>query len=311
MNLREELITCESYKGICDYVYKVGDEPKAGLVHVNMEEIPSFFEAIKGRPDKYILVSTCSDFGLCLQAENPVYADMPKWARMMMKPELGYSPVFIEPRCNVKACKTNDKYSVKCYSYTAFTFPKIPDNIVHWYTSNANLYDDRVTVLPFGISAGSADTLFAQMQKNVGRVKDENKLLYINWQNYTVDRFELKENYKSKAFEWVTIVEKAKPYAEYLEEMSEHTFVMSPQGNGIDCYRTLESIYLGCIPIVNATAATDQLTQGIGTMLVGRYLNEIHPGMLKQMSEKIQAGIGPMATLSFWKKSFEEARKTL
>lgn len=313
---RTDIITCESYKSICDHTYSVTENLaniQAEVIHVNMEEIPHFFEALKEFPKKkFILVSTCSDFGLCLQAENPVYADMPKWARMMMmRPELNYSPVFIEPRCNVKACRASDKYSVKCYSYTAFTFPEIPSNIVRWYTSNANLYDERVVVLPFGISAGSADTLFEQMQKNVGKPKSEAKLLYINWQNYTVDRFELRENYKSKDFEWITIVDKAKPYKDYLEEMSQHPFVLSPQGNGIDCYRTLESIYLGCIPIVNANAAMDQLTQGIGTMLLGRYLNEIHPGMLKQMLTQIQPGIGPMATLSFWKQSFEDARKTL
>ena len=32
--------------------------------------------------------------------------------------------------------------------------------------------------------------------------------------------------------------------------MKEYAFVLSPAGNGIDCYRTWESLILGCIPIV-------------------------------------------------------------
>ena len=32
--------------------------------------------------------------------------------------------------------------------------------------------------------------------------------------------------------------------------MSCHKFVLSPPGNGIDCHRTWESLYVGCIPIV-------------------------------------------------------------
>ena len=39
------------------------------------------------------------------------------------------------------------------------------------------------------------------------------------------------------------------PY-EYLELVSQSKFVLSPPGNGPDCHRTWESIYLGAVPIV-------------------------------------------------------------
>jgi hypothetical protein len=32
--------------------------------------------------------------------------------------------------------------------------------------------------------------------------------------------------------------------------MSKCKFVISPPGNGIDCHRTWEALYMGCIPIV-------------------------------------------------------------
>jgi hypothetical protein len=32
--------------------------------------------------------------------------------------------------------------------------------------------------------------------------------------------------------------------------MSKCKFVISPPGNGIDCHRTWESLYMGCIPVV-------------------------------------------------------------
>lgn len=40
------------------------------------------------------------------------------------------------------------------------------------------------------------------------------------------------------------------PY-EYLELVSQSKFVLSPPGNGPDCHRTWESIYLGAVPIVH------------------------------------------------------------
>ena len=44
-----------------------------------------------------------------------------------------------------------------------------------------------------------------------------------------------------------------KPY-EYLNLVSKSKFVLSPPGNGPDCHRTWEAIYLGAIPIVHASA---------------------------------------------------------
>jgi hypothetical protein len=43
------------------------------------------------------------------------------------------------------------------------------------------------------------------------------------------------------------------PY-EYLELVSRSKFVLSPPGNGPDCHRTWESIYLGAVPIVLESA---------------------------------------------------------
>jgi hypothetical protein len=36
----------------------------------------------------------------------------------------------------------------------------------------------------------------------------------------------------------------------YRKTLSEYMFVASPSGNGVDCHRTWEALYLGVIPIV-------------------------------------------------------------
>ena len=36
----------------------------------------------------------------------------------------------------------------------------------------------------------------------------------------------------------------------YLQEIADHTFVISPPGNGYDCHRTWEALYIGATPIV-------------------------------------------------------------
>ena len=43
-------------------------------------------------------------------------------------------------------------------------------------------------------------------------------------------------------------------YFEYLMEMKHFKWVCSPKGNGADCHRTWEALYLGSVPIVKATS---------------------------------------------------------
>jgi hypothetical protein len=43
----------------------------------------------------------------------------------------------------------------------------------------------------------------------------------------------------------------------YFEKMNAYSFVASPEGNGPDCHRTWEALYLGCIPIATRNAFID------------------------------------------------------
>src|SRR5688572_3609312 len=198
MNInKDDIITCESYKGICDYIYKAEDtDPAPGLVHVNLEEIPQFFKAINGNGRDYVVVSSCSDFGLTYQEYSPVWYDARRWALMQINEKMGYQTAVIEPRCDLDRCRIEDKYSVKCYAYTAYTFNEIPDNIRHWFMTNSgitNSMDERITVIPFGVAGSSANTIYEAAQE----FKDLPKLdsVYINWMNYTWDRYEIKQFY--------------------------------------------------------------------------------------------------------------------
>jgi hypothetical protein len=46
------------------------------------------------------------------------------------------------------------------------------------------------------------------------------------------------------------IVAKNRSYPEYLADMKQCAFVVSPAGFGIDCYRHWEALFVGCIPIM-------------------------------------------------------------
>jgi hypothetical protein len=44
-----------------------------------------------------------------------------------------------------------------------------------------------------------------------------------------------------------------KPHEQYLADLCRSKFVLSPRGNGLDCHRTWEALYMGAIPIVPST----------------------------------------------------------
>ena len=52
----------------------------------------------------------------------------------------------------------------------------------------------------------------------------------------------------------VKILQSFKHPYEYLKLVSQSKFVLSPPGNGPDCHRTWESLYLGAVPIVHESA---------------------------------------------------------
>lgn len=311
-----DIITCESYKGICDYIYSPDNlSPESGIVHVNMEELLAFFSAISNYPDrKYVVVSSCSDFGLSYQEMNPVWADMSKWARMMATPELEYKQACLSPRCDIDRCKLTDLYSVKCYAYTAYTFNKIPDNVVHWYMTSARISPEsepRITIIPFGVAPNSAKDIMEVAEETQGKKVDSK--IYINWVNYTVDRLEIKENYRlQKAYlrrEDVVIVDEAKPYKDYLRDLYNYHLILSPEGNGVDCYRNLEALYVGAFPIMMPNHVSINLSDlpiGISPFLTGLYAKDLLNSYLVMKAKSMDK-----AKLSYWKEKFNDSLRSL
>ena len=69
--------------------------------------------------------------------------------------------------------------------------------------------------------------------------------------------FKLDSNPYLRAYVWnlfcnkdFYVVARDRPYEQYLADMKQCTFVVSPAGFGIDCYRHWEALLVGCIPIM-------------------------------------------------------------
>jgi hypothetical protein len=61
-----------------------------------------------------------------------------------------------------------------------------------------------------------------------------------------------------------------KPHTEYLRDISECKFVVSPHGAGLDCHRTWEILYAGGFPVVKASTL-DSLYEGLPVLIVNSW----------------------------------------
>ena len=250
---KSDIINCKSWMDIadCNYEYdhpEINDIPPSGIIYCNIEHITKLFDKCKRTHNKYVVVSGFSDFGLAYQKEHPVAIDMLKWLPFIESeiPKIEYKSLKVGPRCDIEKCNIKDRYSIKCHSFTMGTFNKIPNNIIKWFVVNPLLMKNSLQGIPIGVGKDSADAI-----SNTPEQKQKKSWLYVNWQNYTTDRMHLKKYFINNNWDWVTTHENPDvSYGEYLSELSQHRFVACPPGNGVDCYRILESIYLGAIPIV-------------------------------------------------------------
>jgi hypothetical protein len=76
-------------------------------------------------------------------------------------------------------------------------------------------------------------------------------------------------------------------HLEYLRLLSGFHFVTSPAGNGLDCLRTWEALYVGAIPVVLASGPMDAQYEGLPVLLVGRW-SDVTEELLRAALERFR-----------------------
>jgi len=85
------------------------------------------------------------------------------------------------------------------------------------------------------------------------------------------------------------VYNKKMSFTEYFETLPEYKFVISPEGNGIDCHRHYEAIMAGCIPIVENHPGISEKYYGCPVLythdyseITEEYLNQKYEEMIDQ-----------------------------
>lgn len=136
--------------------------------------------------------------------------------------------------------------------------------LVHWFTQNAAVRHPKLSPLPIGI---------ANAQWPHGRIADlmaaaaaaapvRDRVIYSNFrvENNLWERAPIRWRL---AFSGHVRRSGPKPFREYLSDLAQCQWCISPPGNGLDCHRTWESLYLGVVPIVRYIAGLNDVYAGL------------------------------------------------
>lgn len=125
--------------------------------------------------------------------------------------------------------------------------------LIAWFAINIEKWNHpKLHLLPLG-----AKTL-ANNLKSVIQILENSKktvrkhLLYVNFliRNFPKERQYVYDLFCNKSYCYVSEMKK---YPAYCEDLVSSKFVLSPRGNGLDCWRTWEALYFGTIPIVKSS----------------------------------------------------------
>ena len=156
--------------------------------------------------------------------------------------------------------------------------------IISWFGQNVHLKHPKIIALPIGLANSQYKHGNIQLLKKIQKQKPEKKnLLYMNFliENYPRNRSKVYEIFAGKNYCYIA---KNKTYEEYLKDIAESKFVLSPRGNGLDCHRTWEALYLGSVPIVESSAL-DPLFENLPVLIIKNW-EEINEEMLNNFYEK-------------------------
>lgn len=142
-------------------------------------------------------------------------------------------------------------------------------NIKRIFTQNINTVHERLFPLPIGLANTMWDfgdiEYFANELENLPK---QDKFIHFNFTVEGGARDEYRPQcYKAAINKGIKISPSYK-FHEYVKEISRYRYCLSPEGNGIDCHRMWECLYLKVIPICHRNILTEYFSKLFPIVLV-------------------------------------------
>jgi glycosyltransferase involved in cell wall biosynthesis len=180
----------------------------------------------------------------------------------------------------------------------------IPDNIVKWYSHTFKINDPRCVRVPLGLENNRRDFGVKKKEKMTAKLRERKNTINPVYINFLPDtnpekRGNVYSYFEDKEF---ATVKHGCGFDEYLNDIYNHDFVISPEGSGMECHRTWEALYMGSIPIEIRNINNEQLYEDLPICLIDDW-NDITLDFLIDELIRIKSGNWSLEKLNFkyWK----------
>mgnify|MGYP003114920988 CR=1 FL=1 len=148
------------------------------------------------------------------------------------------------------------------------------------YAANALSHGGKVVPAPYGVQRkmhprdNRSELL---LQSMVGKRAD--KLLYVSHKEDShPERIGTRQMFMDKL--WTKVDTTRVEYTEFLENLSNHKFMLCPRGNAIDCHRNWEVLYMRRVPVMKRHPYLEELFKDYPVLFVDDY-SEVTEDLLK------------------------------
>ena len=172
---------------------------------------------------------------------------------------------------------------------SADTLKALPENIVRIYSKNVHYEHERLVPVPIGRDWRVTEEAFsAEFSRATGEPPR-----YHTYMNFSLETHPSREElfHLLKNEPWVTASKPAayrtyhKSHSQYVTEMADHRFTLSPIGKAVDCYRTWDALFARSIPVLDKTAHSS-LYQDLPAIIVSDW-SQVNKGFLDQAYDQL------------------------
>lgn len=192
-----------------------------------------------------------------------------------------------------------------------FTEPKlswIPPQVEALFVQNCEVRDPRVHPLPIGLENARLHTNGVVADFRALRRKPAPTVNRVLWGFSEVTNPIIRTQARQVLELVPTAVRLATTHSRaYRKSLSKYRFVASPPGNGVDCHRTWEALYLRVVPIVLRSTLTELLSElGLPLWVVDSYeeLQRLTELDLERIYSQFESSFDhPALWMDYWKRA--------
>ena len=133
--------------------------------------------------------------------------------------------------------------------------------LIQWWGQNMDLLliEKKVRGIPIGLENSFSGRVldFRIFDECRQKEKQKDAAVYINFNPATNPQKRL-NIFRHLQQQQQQQLHTQKPFQEYIQELSSHKYCICPEGNGVDCHRLWECIYLDVVPIVEESVIMSQ-----------------------------------------------------